>query len=69
MWSEATKEGVVGKYTFYKDKLIDVEYFPVKIVDYGQPYFLEGEEKARIIQKMKINSNKLKDVVRDRENN
>ena len=62
MWSEETKEGVVGKYTFYKDKLIDVEYFPIKIVDYGQPYFLEGEEKSRVLERMKSNSVRLHDL-------
>lgn len=64
MWSEETMLGVVGKYTFYKDKLIDVEYFPVRIVDYGQPYFLEGEEKKKVLERMKINSNKLEDLLR-----
>lgn len=48
-WSEETKLGVVGRYTFYEDKLVDVEYLPIRIVDYGQPYFLEGEEAARIV--------------------
>lgn len=55
-WSQATKEGVVGKYTFYGKDLIDVEYFPVKIVDYGQPYFLEGEDRQRILDEMEKQS-------------
>lgn len=48
-WSQKTKEGVVGKYTFYNKQLIDVEFFPVGIVDFGQPYFLEGERKKKIL--------------------
>lgn len=48
-WSEETKTGVVGRYTFYEGKLVDVEYLPIRIVDYGQPYFLAGEEAARIV--------------------
>lgn len=55
-WSQKTKEGVVGKYTFYKNNLIDVEYFPVEIIDYGQPYFLEGERKQKILDEMKNES-------------
>jgi uncharacterized protein YqkB len=41
MWSEKTRQGVVGRYTFYDDNLIDVEFLPVFIKDYGQPYFLD----------------------------
>ncbi|MDO8570338.1 MAG: CapA family protein [Candidatus Daviesbacteria bacterium] len=59
MWSEKTKEGVVGKYTFYDDKLIDVEFLPVKIENYGQPYFLEGQAKLQILDEMKLESLKL----------
>lgn len=55
-WSQKTKEGVVGKYTFFKDQLIDVEFFPVEIIDYGQPYFLSGERKQKILDEMKQES-------------
>ena len=60
-WSEKTKLGVVGKYTFYDNKLIDAEFFPVRIMDYGQPYFLEGKEKEKILEEMKTASEKLQD--------
>lgn len=53
MWSRETREGVVGKYTFYDDTLVDVEFFPVVIEDYGQPRWAEGDEKATILQGMK----------------
>ena len=53
MWSEKTKQGVVGYYTFYDDQLIDVEFLPILIEDYGQPYFLEGEAKQSILEEMK----------------
>lgn len=59
MWSEKTKEGVVGKYTFIDKQLIDVEFLPVKIKDYGQPSFLEGAEKQRILNEMKKASQNL----------
>lgn len=59
MWSEKTEEGIVGKYTFYDKRLVDVEYLPIKIEDYGQPYFLEGAEKERILDQMKQDSEEL----------
>ncbi|MBI2022288.1 CapA family protein [Candidatus Daviesbacteria bacterium] len=55
-WSENTKLGVVGKYTFYGSNLVEVEYFPVRIIDYGQPYFLESLEKQKILDEMKNES-------------
>jgi poly-gamma-glutamate capsule biosynthesis protein CapA/YwtB (metallophosphatase superfamily) len=59
MWSEKTKEGVVGRYTFLDNQLIDAEFLPVKIIDYGQPYFLEGEQKKKILDSMFEESKKL----------
>ena len=58
-WSLKTKQGVVGKYTFYDDKLVDVEYLPVQIENYGQPYFLTGDKKRVILDEMKAESLKL----------
>lgn len=56
MWSQKTREGVVGRYTFYNNQLIDVEYFPIEIKDYGQPYFLEGQRKKDILSDMQLQS-------------
>lgn len=56
MWSEETKKGVVGKYTFYNNELIDVEYFPVYIEDFGQPSFLEGDRKEQVLKHMEEGS-------------
>lgn len=53
-WSQKTKEGVVGKYVFSDKKLLYADFLPVKIKDYGQPYFLEGEDKQRILDEMKL---------------
>lgn len=58
-WSDETKLGVVGKYVFYEGKLVDVVYMPVKIMDYGQPYFLSGAEAEKILQKMKADSEEM----------
>ena len=49
----------MGKYTFYDTKLVDVEYLPVLIEDFGQPLFLEGERKRLILEAMKDASQKL----------
>ena len=54
--SEKTKLGVVGRYTFYEDKIVDVEFLPVKIENFGQPYFLEGPEKEQILKGIKDES-------------
>lgn len=59
MWSQKTKEGVIGKYIFYDKQLIDVEFMPVQIADYGQPFFLEGAQVQAILTEMKVNSLKL----------
>ena len=58
-WSLKTKQGVVGKYTFYDNKLIDAEFVPLQIENYGQPYFLSGNEKQKILDEMKKESLKL----------
>lgn len=52
-WSAETKLGVVGKYTFYDKKLADVEFVPIHIVDYGQPYLLQGEGAKNMLGRMK----------------
>jgi poly-gamma-glutamate synthesis protein (capsule biosynthesis protein) len=53
MWSEKTKEGVVGKYYFYKDTIVDVEYFPIYIQNFGQAHFItDSLHKERILREM-----------------
>ncbi len=61
MWSQKTREGVVGRYVFYDKTLIDVEYLPLQIDDYGQPHFVESEQKKQILADMKNNSIMLKE--------
>lgn len=58
-WSEETKKGVVGKYTFYENKLIDAEFFPVYIAGFGQPQLLEGESKQSILKSLEKSSYEL----------
>ncbi len=54
MWSEETKTGVIGKYTFSGMRLTNVEFIPTYIKDYGQPTLLTGEAKKEILQKIMI---------------
>ena len=41
MWSEETKKGVIGKYTFEDGKLVGKEFIPTYIKDYGQPVLVD----------------------------
>jgi poly-gamma-glutamate synthesis protein (capsule biosynthesis protein) len=56
MWSEETKLGVIGKYTFYDNRLIGIDYTPVKIRDYGQPEILTGAEKTAVLDLLRDSS-------------
>lgn len=51
-WSPETKQGVVGKYTFFEGELVDVEFLPVQIKDYGQPHFIPREKGEDIFSKL-----------------
>jgi poly-gamma-glutamate capsule biosynthesis protein CapA/YwtB (metallophosphatase superfamily) len=55
-WSKETKEGIVGKYIFYDGELIDIEFWPVLIENYGQPRWMEGSEKERVLKLLKEKS-------------
>jgi poly-gamma-glutamate synthesis protein (capsule biosynthesis protein) len=51
MWSQETREGMVGRYTFYGTRLVRVDYKPLVIDNYAQPRWLDettGEGKAII---------------------
>ncbi len=61
-WSLKTKQGIVGKYTFYKEKLVDVNFLPILIENYGQPKFLEENEKEKILEEMKRESLELSEI-------
>lgn len=59
MWSQQTREGIVGRYTFQGKTLVDVAFFPVFIENFGQPRWLEGKEKTRILEILKKESQTL----------
>ncbi len=56
MWSEKTKEGVVGRYVFYGKHLIDIEFLPTHIDDFGQVSFGDEKNKQKILEEMKKQS-------------
>jgi len=59
MWSYETRVGVIGKYTFYDEILVGVEYIPTLIQDYAQPVPLEGAERQAVLDGMKAASEEL----------
>lgn len=59
MWSQETKEGVVGLFTFNSVGLEDVSFYPVFIEDYSQPSFLDEKNSAKVLQRMKSSSDKI----------
>jgi len=56
MWSQKTREGVIGKYVFYDTRLIDVEYAPLVINDFGQAKFAEATQKLSLLKRMETES-------------
>lgn len=56
MWSQKTREGVVGRYTFFDKNLIDVAFTPIFIEEYGQPRMLPTKEQKRILEEMQRES-------------
>lgn len=59
MWSEETKKGVIGIYTFYGGNLVDSQFIPIYIKDYGQPFFPNSAESKNILDGMRSASEKL----------
>ena len=51
-WSEETKTGFIARHTFYENRLVDTEIFPVYISDYNQPELLTGEKKEKILDRL-----------------
>ena len=59
MWSYETRVGVIGKYTFYDDELIGVEFTPTLIENYAQPVPMTGEERQAVLDGMRDASHEL----------
>lgn len=58
-WSQETKEGAVGSYTFAHGKLVAVHFTPIVIEDYSQPREASAEEGNKILDAMKQSSIRL----------
>ncbi len=59
MWSEETRQGVVGTYTFFDDKLVAASWKPVRIYDYGQPRFEDPAYDQKVLSTMEQASRQL----------
>lgn len=64
-WSLPTRQGVVGHYTFYDDRLVGVAYLPVLIEDGAQPRFLDGDDAQAVLDRMYEASRALAARLRD----
>jgi poly-gamma-glutamate synthesis protein (capsule biosynthesis protein) len=60
MWSQETREGVVGKFLFNSSGLKSVSFYPIIIEDYWQPRFANKEEAAKILNGLKESSEEIK---------
>jgi poly-gamma-glutamate synthesis protein (capsule biosynthesis protein) len=59
MWSEETREGVIGTYTFYGTQLVAATWKPVRSYDYGQPVFMNASDSASTLQTIEAASDTL----------
>lgn len=59
MWSQETREGVIGKYVFDKEGLADIKFYPVIIENYAQPRFANQDETLKILGRMRESTLKL----------
>lgn len=53
MWSQETREGVLGQYIFSDEGLKKIQFFPIIIEDYSQPRFATEVEAKKILGDMK----------------
>lgn len=58
MWSQETREGIIGKYIFDSIGVKDIFFYPVIIEDYSQPRFADINEVKKILKKMREDSEK-----------
>ncbi len=52
MWSEGTKEGLVGKYVISEGELKDVEFIPIYIENFGQPKLADEDRSNKILNNL-----------------
>lgn len=59
MWSQETREGVLGKYVFNNKELVRIEFVPIIIDNYSQPRFATKIEANKILSGMKTSSQQI----------
>jgi poly-gamma-glutamate capsule biosynthesis protein CapA/YwtB (metallophosphatase superfamily) len=59
MWSEETREGVIGTYTFNGTQLVAASWKAVRSYDYGQPVFMNPTDNATALTTMEAASDQL----------
>lgn len=52
MWSDETKEGIVGKYVISNGQLKDVQFVPIYIQNYGQPELADSLRAEKILNNL-----------------
>jgi poly-gamma-glutamate synthesis protein (capsule biosynthesis protein) len=52
MWSEETRQGVLGTDTFYDNKLVAASWKPIRIYDYGQARFQDPSYDQNVLSTM-----------------
>lgn len=62
LWLTEAQRGVIGKYTFSKNKLIDAQYIPVEINGLCQPELSSGKASEEILRHMHESSERLKNI-------
>ena len=53
LWSEETREGVIGRYTFNKERIQEVEFIPIWINEGFQPIVAEELTAQKILRRMR----------------
>lgn len=53
MWSQETRQGAIGHFTFRGDKLLTQRYTPVLILDYNQPVPATGSDYAAVLARLR----------------
>lgn len=48
-WSVETQQGMIGLFTFLDDRLIDAEFTPVRLYDWGQPRPANEPERSKLL--------------------
>jgi len=52
MWSEETRQGVIGTYTFYDNHLVAASWKPLRIYQYGQAQWMNDADAAKVLATM-----------------